>query len=139
MIAKSAKKYLFIFLGSISLVLGIVGVLVPVLPTTPFLLLSSFFYLRSSNRLYQWLIHHRIFGSYIYNYLTYKAVKQSSKIGAIVFLWFSLLISIFIVTSLHLRIFLVVVGICVSIHLLTLRTLKKEEFAELSLNKENRL
>lgn len=139
MMIKSAKKYVFMLFGSISLVLGIIGVIIPILPTTPFLLLSSFFYLRSSNRLYQWLIHHKIFGSYIYNYLTYKAVKQSSKIGALVFLWLSLLISISIVASLHLTIFLIIVGICVSIHLLTLKTLKKEEFMELSLSKENRL
>ena len=139
MIVKSAKKYFLIFLGSTSLVLGIVGILIPILPTTPFLLLSSFFYLRSSNRLYQWLIHHKIFGSYIYNYLNYKALKQSSKIGALVFLWLSLLISIFIVPSLYLKLFLVIVGVCVSIHLLTLKTLKKEEFIELSLSKENRL
>ena len=119
---KSLKKYLLIFAGSISLALGIIGVLLPVLPTTPFLLLSSFCYIRSSNRLYNWLINHKIFGSYIYNYLTYRAVKKSVKIGALIFLWFSLLISILIVSNLHLRIFLVAVGVSVSIHLLTLKT-----------------
>lgn len=119
---KSFKKYLLIFAGSISLALGIIGVLLPVLPTTPFLLLSSFCYIRSSNHLYNWLINHKIFGSYIYNYLTYRAVKKSVKIGALIFLWFSLLISILIVSNLYLRIFLMAVGVAVSIHLLTLKT-----------------
>jgi len=121
------KKYLLIFAGSISLVLGFIGVFLPVLPTTPFLLLSSFCFIRSSKPLYNWLINHKIFGAYIYNYITYRAVKKSAKIGAIIFLWTTLSISIFIVSSLHLRIFLVAVGVFVSIHLFTLKTLLKED------------
>ena len=125
MIVKSIKKYVLIFIGSISLALGIVGVFIPVLPTTPFLLLSSFCYIHSSKRLYNWLINHKVFGEYIYNYITYRAVKQSTKIGALIFLWASLIISMTIASNLHLRIFLLAVGVGVSIHLLTLKTLRK--------------
>lgn len=123
MIVKSVKRYLLIVMGSISLVLGIIGVLVPVLPTTPFLLLTSFCYIRSSKPLYNWLINHKMLGKYIYNYLTYRAVKKSAKVGSIIFLWVSLLISILIVSNSHLRILLIVVGICVSIHIFKLKTL----------------
>lgn len=126
MIILVAKKYLLIFAGSISLVLGIVGVFIPVLPTTPFLLLSSFCFLRSSKRLYNWLINHKLFGSYIYNYLTYRAINKNTRIGALIFLWLSLLVSIFFVSNLHMTIFLFAVGIGVSIHLFTLKTLNKE-------------
>lgn len=121
------KKYLLIFVGSISLVLGFIGVFLPVLPTTPFLLLSSFCFVRSSKPLYNWLINHKIFGAYIYNYITYKAVKKSAKVGALIFLWTTLSISIFAISSLHLRIFLVAIGVAVSVHLLTLKTLSKDE------------
>lgn len=123
MIVKSIKKYVLIFIGSISLTLGIAGVFIPVLPTTPFLLISSFCYIHSSKRLYNWLINHKIFGEYIYNYMTYRAVKRSTKIGALIFLWLSLMISMLIVSNLHLRIFLFTVGVGVSIHLFTLKTL----------------
>ena len=126
MIGKSFKKYLLIFVGSSALAIGIVGILLPVLPTTPFLLLASFCYIRSSKRLYNWLINHKIFGSYIYNYLTYRAVKRSVKIGALLFLWLSLLTSIIIFANLYLRIFLVAVGIGVSIHLFTLKMLEED-------------
>jgi uncharacterized membrane protein YbaN (DUF454 family) len=125
MIVKSIKKYVLIFIGSLSLAFGIVGIFIPVLPTTPFLMLSSLCYIHSSKRLYNWLINHKIFGEYIYNYMTYRAVKRSTKIGALLFLWLSLMISMLVVSSLHLRIFLFAVGIGVSIHLYTLKTLNE--------------
>ncbi len=125
------KKYLLIFLGSVSLVLGTIGIFIPVLPTTPFLLLASFCYVRSSERLYKWLINHKIFGAYIYSYLTYRAVPKNTKIGTIVFLWSTLIVSMIIVHSLHIRLFLTIVGIAVTIHLVTLKTLSREEMAEL--------
>ncbi len=124
MVSKSLIKYVLIIIGSISLTLGIVGVVIPILPTTPFLLLASFCYVRSSNRLYNWLINHKVFGAYIYNYMTYKAVKRSTKAGALILLWISLGSSIFIVPALHLKIFLCIIGITVSIHILKLKTLE---------------
>lgn len=127
MIAKTLTKYLLIFLGTLSLTVGIVGIFIPVLPTTPFLLLTSYLYMRSSRRLYEWLIHHRVFGAYIYNYITYRAVTKRTKISALIFLWLMLLTSILFMSNLHIRICLIAVGIGVSIHLFTLKVLKKEE------------
>lgn len=124
MIRKEIQKYLLIFLGTISLILGMIGVLIPVLPTTPFLLLASFCYIRSSKRLYDWLINHKLFGSYIYNYMTHRAVEPKAKITAITFLWTSLILSMVLVPILHLRLFLAAVGIGVSVHLLTLKTIR---------------
>ncbi|MDR2840025.1 MAG: YbaN family protein, partial [Paludibacter sp.] len=57
-------KLLFIILGLISLALGIIGIFLPLLPTTPFLLLSAALFARGSQRLYNWLINHRVLGSY---------------------------------------------------------------------------
>ena len=122
MIIKSAIKYMLFLIGTISFVLGIIGVFVPVLPTTPFLLLSSFCYIRSSKRMHNWLIHNKIFGEYIYNYMTYRAVRKSVKIKALLFLWMSLLLSIYIISNLYLDIFLLLIGISVSAHLLSLKT-----------------
>lgn len=126
----SVKKTLLLVLGSISLALGVIGVLLPVLPTTPFMLLAAFCYLRSSRSLYDWLINHRVFGTYIYNYMTYRAVTRKTKSMALFFLWLTLFISIVIVDNLHLRIFLAVVGVGVSIHLLHLKTITLEELAK---------
>ncbi|NLW07625.1 MAG: DUF454 domain-containing protein [Clostridia bacterium] len=122
------KKYVLISLGSISLALGVIGIFLPVLPTTPFLLLASYCYLKSSQHLYNWLINHRLFGTYIYNYITYRAVTKSTKIGTLIFLWLTLLISMSIIDSLHIRIFLLLIGAGVSLHLMTLKTLRYEDF-----------
>jgi hypothetical protein len=121
----STKKYLLLIAGSLSLVLGIIGVLIPILPTTPFLLLASYCYLRSSKHMYDWLIHHRIFGEYIYNYLQHHAVKRNTKIGTLIFLWFSLSLSMIVVDRSLVRLLLIIVGIAVSTHILTLKTLNQ--------------
>lgn len=126
------KKCFYFILGSVALTFGIIGVFLPVLPTTPFLLLAAFCYLRCSKRMYDWLIHHKIFGRYIYCYLTYKAIPKKTKITAIIFLWSSLIISMILIASLHIRIFLMVVGIGVSVHLMMLKTLSLEEMNEMN-------
>lgn len=121
------KKMLLIITGSISLALGVIGLIVPVLPTTPFLLLSCFCYLRSSKKLYDWLTTHRIFGTYIYNYVTYKAVTKKAKIMALCFLWSSLMISMLLIDNLHVRLLLAAVGIGVTVHLHLLKTMQKDD------------
>jgi hypothetical protein len=121
------KKVFFIVLGSVSLALGLAGLFIPVLPTTPFLLLASFFYLHSSKRLYHWLINHRILGAYLYCYQTLHGIPRKTKIGTLAFLWSTLIISMLLISSLLVRIFLVAVGIGVTVHLVTLRTLGYEE------------
>lgn len=125
------KKCLLILAGSLSLVLGVIGAFVPVLPTTPFLLLSAYCYLRSSKRLYNWLINHRVFGTYIYNYLTYRAITQRTRIVALIFLWVTLFTSASLANNLHLRLFLLAVGIGVTIHLFALKTMSREVQREL--------
>ena len=127
----TVKKYLLIICGSISVALGVVGIFIPLLPTTPFFLLAVFCFLRSSKKLYQWLIHHKVFGVYIYNYITHKAVLKSTKMGAIVFLWTGLIVSILIISNWYVRAVLVLIGIGVSIHLGLLKTVEKSEFESL--------
>lgn len=121
------KRYLMIAAGTLFFVLGAVGVFVPVLPTTPFLLLTAFFYLRGSPRLHAWLMHHRLFGEYIYNYVHFRAIKKHTKIGTLLFLWSMLTLSAILVDNLHIRIVLAVVGIGVTIHLLKIKTLTEEQ------------
>lgn len=75
--------------------------------------------------MYDWLIHHRIFGEYIYNYLQHHAVKRNTKIGTLIFLWFSLSLSMIVVDRSLVRLLLIIVGIAVSTHILTLKTLNQ--------------
>ncbi|MFO7636933.1 MAG: YbaN family protein [Clostridia bacterium] len=120
------KKSLLIVSGMVALGLGILGIFLPVLPTTPFLLLAGYCFLRSSKKLHCWLVNHRVFGSYIYHYMTYKAVKKRAKIMAVIFLWTTLAISFFLVDIIYVRIFLVLVGIAVTTHLALLKTYRED-------------
>ncbi len=124
---RSAKRFLLFIAGSIALVLGVIGIVVPVLPTTPLLLLASICYIRSSKRLYNWLLNNRVFGPYIYNYLTYHAIKRGVKVVTLMLLWLTLIVSIVLVPNIYLRIFLIAVGIGVSIHILSLKTLRRDD------------
>lgn len=124
------KRLLMIIAGTAFLILGAVGVFAPVLPTTPFLLLTAFFYLRGSSRLHAWLMHHRLFGEYIYNYVHFRAIKKRTKIGTIVFLWAMLIFSAVLVANAYVAAVLGVVGIGVTIHLLKLKTLTVQQLAD---------
>ncbi|MFO7887772.1 MAG: YbaN family protein [Eubacteriales bacterium] len=117
------KKYTFIIMGTFFLILGIIGIFLPILPTTPFLLLTSYFYLKSSKKLHDWLINHKVFGEYIYNYITYKGIRKKDKIKTLSLLYLTLSISFYFVDIIHVRIFLILVAIGVTIHILKLKTL----------------
>lgn len=123
------KRLLMIIAGTAFLILGAVGVFVPVLPTTPFLLLTAFFYLRGSARLHAWLMHHRLFGEYIYNYVHFRAIKRRTKIGTLVFLWAMLILSASLVANVYVAAVVGVVGIGVTVHILKLKTLTEQQQA----------
>jgi len=72
------------------------------------------------------MLNNRVFGPYIYNYLTYRAIKRSVKVVTLMLLWPVLCVSIVLVSNAYLRIFLVAVGVGVSIHVLSLKTLRKD-------------
>ena len=110
-------------MGTISLILGTVGIFIPILPTTPFLLLASYCYIRSSKKLYNWLINHKVFGKYIYNYLVHKSVKKSAKITALTLLWLSLGVTIYLMKNFYISFILILIGTAVSIHIISLKTL----------------
>lgn len=118
-------KMLLVIVGIISLLLGIIGIVVPLLPATPFFLLSAACFIRGSDRLYQWLINHKILGKYIRNYLIHKSIPLKTKIVSISLLWIGMLYStIFITNSTYIRILLAIVAIAVTIHISHFNTLK---------------
>ena len=123
------KGRLFVIAGTIALVLGVVGIILPVLPTTPFLLLAAICYMRGSQRLYNALLRNRFIGSYVRNYLEGRGMSLRNKIWTISMLWIAILCTAFLVTeSLVIRIILVVVLVGVTVHILLIRTLKNKKF-----------
>ena len=124
----NVKQLLFITLGTFFLGIGIIGIIVPVLPTTPFLLLASFFYTRSSKRLYNWLLTNRILGIYIRNYIDGKGTPLKVKLSTIALLWTVIIVTVvFAVEELILRTILVLVAVGVSVYIALIKGYKKTE------------
>ena len=84
-------------IGTISLGLGLFGMFVPILPTTPFLLLSAFCYGRSSERLHRWLVNHPRLGAYVVGFLYGGAVPRRAKRAALLTLWPAIALSVVII------------------------------------------
>ena len=80
-------RLLFVFIGSIFVGLAVIGIFLPGLPTTPFLILAAYFYIRSSNKLYNWLINNKILGVYIRGYLSGKGMPLRAKIISLILMW----------------------------------------------------
>ncbi|MCL2434823.1 MAG: YbaN family protein [Lentimicrobiaceae bacterium] len=120
------KRTLYITLGSISLVLGTVGIFLPLLPTTPFYLLTAWLYMQSSPKLYQKVMSNKYFGTIVRNFQENKSISLKTKIITISMLWVIILLSAFLVVSAWwLRLLLFAVAIGVTIHVLSYRTTKK--------------
>jgi len=121
--AKSPHARAFLVVcGFIAVGLGIVGIILPLLPTTPFLLLASFCFIRSSDRFYHWLLNNRLLGTYIRDYVEKKAIKRNVKWATLVILWGTILLSISMVGfTLWRTLLLLTIAIGVTVHIVLLR------------------
>lgn len=123
-VSDKAKHILFVFLGTLFLGIGCIGIILPVLPTTPFLLLAAACYVRGSERLHHWMMNNRIFGELIKNYMKRKGLEIRQKAFTIAFLWLTITFTIYyLVDHVLLRAVLLLIAIAVSIHLLKLPSL----------------
>ena len=131
MVKLTLRKGLLIFIGILLVVLATVGIFLPLIPTTPFLLLAAACFIRSSDRLYQWLITHKLFGFFIKNYREQKAITRHAKIVILLLLWGSLGYTIIVVFSAPtVRILLLLIGMGVTLHVLSLKILTPEMLSE---------
>ncbi len=116
-------KLLWIILAWISLTLAVVGAFLPILPTTPFVLLAAFLFSKGSPRLHHWLIGHRLFGPPIRDWQAGLGISLKAKIMAIIMMWVSILYSAnYHVPIIWVKVLLVIVAIGVSIFLIKIPT-----------------
>ena len=104
-------KYLYITLGFMSLGIGCLGIVVRGLPTTPFVLLAASLFAKSSERWYNWLASNRLFGKFIEDFAKEKGMNMKMKIISISLMWIMITISALTFKSLHMKLFLLVMGI----------------------------
>lgn len=116
------KRVFFFSLGGSFLGIGAVGLFLPLLPTTPLILASFFCFAKSSKKAEKWISNNRFFGSYIENYKTKQGVPWDVKINSISFLWLMLIFSMIFFNQNYLFILLGLVGVVVTLHILSLKT-----------------
>lgn len=115
------RRILFISLGLLATGLGILGIFLPLLPTTPFLLLAAYLFSSSSPKLHNWLLKSKYLAEYINHYRNGGGVSRSIKIRSISFLWFFLILSMVLSGNIWIILLLAAVGSAVTAHILSLR------------------
>ncbi len=124
---------LWMIAGTICVVLGAVGIVLPILPTTPFLLAAAACYYKSSPRLHKWLLNNKWFGEYIRSYTEGKGLTKKTKITAVSVLWITIGVSIVfmlphllpVTMILPMQLIMIAVAIAVTVHITRLPTFKK--------------
>ena len=84
---KSTTRKILIAIGTVCVALGVIGITLPIFPTTPFLLVAAVCYMKSSKKFYNWLINHKILGKYVNDYMEKKGLTLKTKITFISFFW----------------------------------------------------
>ena len=118
---KFVRSLLFVA-GTITLILGAIGIVLPILPTTPFLLLSLACYLRSSERMTHWMLNNKYFGKYIKNYKEGKGITLKTKIFTITVLWIKIGYAIYIVPIWLAHLTMFIIAAAVTTHLISVPT-----------------
>lgn len=113
--------------GFCSTGLAILGIFLPLVPTVPLLLLAAACFARSSERFHHWLLNHRKLGPMICCYLDGQGVPLRAKITAIVLIWLSLSVSVFVINPFWLKLLLIIVGLSVTLYLLSLATSREAQ------------
>lgn len=102
-------KIIYLTLGFISLILGFIGVFIPVLPTTPFLILTAFFFSKGSTKFYDWFIHTKIYKEYMEEFVKTKSMPLKKKIVILSVASILLLIAFLLVDFWHARLAIILV------------------------------
>jgi len=116
------KRIFFIILGWFSLITGIIGIFLPLLPTTPLVLLAAWCFSKSSERFHTWLIEHKYFGPILRDWQSSDGIPKRTRNRAILFMWLGMTISIIIVGRFWATLCLIIIGLAVSIYLLRMPT-----------------
>jgi len=122
------KRRLLVIAGTVFTGVGILGILVPILPTTPFLLLAAACFVRSSQSFYTWLLNNRLLGIYISSYVQGKGMPHRVKVFTVVLLWTTIGLSMWLATQDFLiRVILVLVAVGVTIHIILIKNYDKKK------------
>lgn len=125
---KSIKKYLYITIGLISVILGAIGVILPILPTTPFLLLASYCFARGSERFNNWFISTKLYKKHLDSFVRERSMTLKDKICILAFADFMLMFPLILIDSLFMKAVIIVVILFKFYYFIfRIKTIKKDE------------
>jgi uncharacterized membrane protein YbaN (DUF454 family) len=125
-VSRNMMRGIYIVVGTIALVIGAIGLFLPIIPTTPLVILAAACYYRGSDRLHNWILSSRWFGETVKNYQEGRGLNRDTKVRAISMMWAMILISAgFFVSNLFVRVAIICVAIGVTVYLVRLPTLEK--------------
>ncbi|MBI5215475.1 MAG: YbaN family protein [Ignavibacteriae bacterium] len=117
------KKIFFLTAGSLSVLFGVIGIVVPLLPTVPFLLLAAYLYAKGSERFYLWLIHHKWLGTILTNYREGKGIPFKIRMYSVLFLWLTIGASVvFLIEDITAKIIMLVVAVGITLRLMLMKS-----------------
>lgn len=126
-VSEKMIRSIYIVVGTIALVIGAIGLFLPVIPTTPLVILAASCYYRGSERLHAWILRSRWFGDTIKNYQAGRGLTRDTKVRAIFLMWMTIIISVWFFVSNHFaRIAMIGVAICVTVYLVRLPTMERD-------------
>jgi uncharacterized protein len=120
------RKAILIFTGTLCVALGVLGMFLPLLPTTVFFLMAAYCYSRSSERFHTWLLTNKWFGPYIANYKSGRGISVRQKISTLLMLWLSIGVSIWLVGGFWVTLILLAIAVGVTAHLVWIKTHRPE-------------
>lgn len=128
-------RVLFIALGFIFLGVGAVGIVVPILPTTPFLLLASFFFAKGSKRFHDWFLSTKLYKRYLESFVKSRAMTLKGKLTILIPVSCMLIITFILVNNIYARVVLIVLFISKYVYFFTqIKTVSEEELAKMRIS-----
>ncbi|EQA1631333.1 TPA: DUF454 family protein [Enterobacter hormaechei subsp. steigerwaltii] len=109
------QRTILIIIGWLAVVLGTLGVVLPLLPTTPFILLAAWCFARSSPRFHHWLLYRSWFGGYLRHWQKHRAMPAGAKPRAVAFILITFAVSLWLVKMMWVRILLLAILVCLLI------------------------
>lgn len=116
------RRIILQVLGTISLILGGIGIVIPLFPTTPFVILAAGCYASSNKKMFKLLENSKFFGEYITNYQKKTGIYTKTKVYSLIFLWGMLAFSALFIKKPLIIFFLILVGILVTLHITLIKT-----------------
>jgi len=116
-LASNVVRLLLLGVGNVSVALGVVGIILPLLPTTPFLLLAAACYVRSSNTFYNWLVAHPLLSKYILSYLNGEGIPRKAKYYTLFTMWLTMAVSAAVVPLWQVQLLLLCIALMVSTYI----------------------